>query len=574
MKMSMKKKLIALVLASSVMGTLVAGCVGGGNGDSGNTTKITVGIIDAGIKDEFVNKMIDRFEEDYKDYSFEDGKTGVTVSVVANDSYAGDTAFGQIPNSEEDVFFTESIYYDKFVKGGVFAEITDIVTSDMEDVGEAGKTIEDKLTDGQKNFLKTSDKYYALPFYEAFSGLYYDADLFAEKQLYFAKGGCPSEFSAYTQANNADKASGSFSAYAFTKNGAKSAGTDGKYGTSDDGLPATYDEFFKLCDEMLGTSVKPLTWPGRHADYINEFATALTMNYEGMEKGYINYTLNGTVDLVDTIDANGNVTTKTETINNKNGYLLYQQPGRYYALDFISRIAKNPNYYNRSAVSGDHYACHEDFLYGRFDSDYDKIGMIIEGSWWYNESDYVFEEMESYGESAYKENRNINIMPFPHPTEDQIGNEQTFVSLKESLAFINAKTTGGALKASKMFLKYAHTNKSLVEFQQTTNIPRAIQFTMTDDELNACLPYGRETYRIHTEENILYPYSTNPLYLSSPTAFIAKDNWNTNTSEGSFKKAVTAFMNTPNLTAKMYFDGLSTYMSKDNWDSIFSAYYN
>ncbi|MFR6640367.1 MAG: hypothetical protein ACLUSP_02670 [Christensenellales bacterium] len=62
------------------------------------------------------------------------------------------------------------------------------------------------------------------------------------------------------------------------------ARTDGKPNTDDDGLPATYDEFFALCDKMKSEGVTPICWNGLAVEYLTDFAKSLAADYDGKQK--------------------------------------------------------------------------------------------------------------------------------------------------------------------------------------------------------------------------------------------------------------------------------------------------
>lgn len=97
--------------------------------------------------------------------------------------------------------------------------------------------------------------YYAIPHYSAYTGIIYDIDLFDENLYYFAKTPTGSALEELFVADNTV---------------ARSAGPDGVEGTDDDGLPATYDEFFKLCEYIKQGAATPLVWTGaNYKDYLN-----------------------------------------------------------------------------------------------------------------------------------------------------------------------------------------------------------------------------------------------------------------------------------------------------------------
>ena len=94
-----------------------------------------------------------------------------------------------------------------------------------------------KLDESQQIALTAKNgSYYALPHYEIYTGLVYDADLFTEKAFYFAKGG------GWTDEDSE-----------------KSCGPDGIYNTYDDGLPSSYEEFYKMMDKMVDEFFEGIT---------------------------------------------------------------------------------------------------------------------------------------------------------------------------------------------------------------------------------------------------------------------------------------------------------------------------
>ena len=136
--------------------------------------------------------------------------------------------------------------------------------------------------------------------------------------------------------------------------------------TCDDGLPATYGDFVKLCDYIVGAGVTPLIWSGEnHADTLGKFMAQLAADFEGSEYA-LNFSFDGTAThLVKSVDASGNVTYKEPTkIQNSNGYELYSSAGRYYAVDFVEKILSKSNYHHDLAfnTTHSHMDAQDDFL--------------------------------------------------------------------------------------------------------------------------------------------------------------------------------------------------------------------
>ncbi|MDR1093915.1 MAG: hypothetical protein LBL66_07185 [Clostridiales bacterium] len=562
------KKWVAAVMTVCVFAAVsLAGCrIPVGDDIDPTKTQVYVMNMYGGLRDNWLQDVKTRFETAYAETSCEQGKKGVQVQ-IDNTGYTGTNLLVNMADLPNEVFFTEGVFYYQFIQRNFFADITDMVREPLAAYGEE-RSIEDKLSADNKEYFETGDgKYFALPFYEAYSSIAYDIDLFEEKSFYLAKNGAPSE---------ALQQGGVFTAYKFTAFGDKSAGPDGVYGTGDDGLPATYDEFFAMCDKMAEGGVRPIVWPGGHQDYLNEMATMLAADYEGAEKMKVNYTLNGDgVDIVTFFSGDTPVTTPVD-IRNGNGYLMYNQPGRYYALDFVKRIVSG-GYYDPDSFSSatTQMNAQEDFLYGRFSSKKRKVAMIADGTWWQNEASDIYSLMEEqYGPDASKSARRIGLMPLPKATAGKIGSEPVYLTTKHCAGFVNATATGDKLAVAKKFLQFVHTDESLARFTQIVNMPKPYNYDMTEAQLAEMTLYGRALYEAHAAGNVVCSYSTNPIFLSSPSDFAASNCWNTQTPYGPYKIISNAFYNESRLTARAYFDGLLTAHSQSAWQTLYGGYFS
>lgn len=198
----MKKKV--LIMAAGTIVTLVlAGCGGttvrpgdsassAEESDSGGAAKssLTIATYDGGVGSDWIKEAATRFEKKYAETSFEEGKKGVNVRVLANKAYNGVTLISS--SLTADLYYTEDVSYFEHINKGNFADITDIVTTPLTEFGETG-TIKDKLDTQYAKYLTAKDgKYYAIPFYDGIYGIIYDVDLFTEKNFFFAADGASS----------------------------------------------------------------------------------------------------------------------------------------------------------------------------------------------------------------------------------------------------------------------------------------------------------------------------------------------------------------------------------------------
>lgn len=553
----MNKKVVKLTSALMVFpmaATMFIACDRGGN-ESGSThtpvegaVNIDVLTFEGGVGTDWLDNAIERFEALYENKEWASGLKGINVIPKA-DNKSGADVLSQIRNDKYEVYFTEEVYYNDFVSANVLADITDVVTGDLSAYGE-DKSIEDKMNDNLKNYLMVNEKYYAVPFWEGYSVLAYDVDLFEAKGFYYKNDG------TFVAPN-------SFTNGKYTGAGTLSNGPDGKSGTADDGLPATYSEFFALCDYMYkNCSVTPMIWPGAHQDYMNEFANQLWADYEGYERMLMNYTFTGTDDsLVDTVSDSGEITYKEPTDISSDYTLLNRQAGKYYALSFIEGIMDNlSSYAPQNIMSGSmsHIDCADYFLKGKYYSQLDTIAMMVNGCWWQNEAKDTFQELElSVGEQASMENRRIGILPLPKATTNNPGGMTVQVQ-KSAFAFVNGNITDSeVLEAAKMFLQFCCTNASLVDFQRISGLSWALDYTMTAEELAECTHYAQATYNIHQTASRVYPYSKHEKYISKTSIIMSnKTPWTTSFDSKTYNMPTTAFYNNSGLTAKKYFEGL------------------
>ena len=351
-------------------------------------TQLRIEYFNGGVGSEWLTKVAERFEAEYANEPFEEGKLGVEIILGPSES----TDYTAISKSPYNLFFTENIDYFRYAAQGSFLEISDIVRETTLP-GET-VTLEQKLSDIHRTSLTALDgNYYAVPHYEFFHSAMYDADLFETYGLFYA--------------DDRDNGNGGF-----VKNSSerRSAGPDGIYETGDDGMPVTYDEFFALCDYMLSAyNITPFVWTGESSGYILKFISALAANYGGAEDWYANYSFGGQAKIISDYDT---LEESTVQITPNNGYLLSAQAGKYYALRFLERMLSNSGYYHGDSISRtySHVEAQEDFIYSKLENE--PIAMIIEGSFWENEAAPIFQRsIQDKGDAA--KNRKFGIMSLP-----------------------------------------------------------------------------------------------------------------------------------------------------------------
>lgn len=556
---NMKKQIIGLALSA----TMLASCTGIAacgrtridDGDDGTKTVLTVANYAGGFGEQWIVEMKNKFEEKYAETEFEPGKKGAVIK-ISQQHDGGTQYFSKVDASPEEVFFIEDVDYAAWVNKNKMLDITDVVNAaDTSD----GKTILSKLNDEQKSFYDMDGKYYALPHHDHQTGLIYDVDLFTDEGLFYAKNGAPSE-AEFT------------GTVKFTGGENRSAGPDGQYGTADDGLPATYDEFYALCDYMTDKNsdvdIKPILWSGTNKqDYIDWLLAELTADYEGREQLRLNYTFDGTAKNLIEIDKSGNVTALPETtITSENGYMIYKSAGRYNALKFLEKIVKSSAWYDYSKNFGtlSQTEAQYQFLLGATGLAETRFAILADGCWWENEATTSFDRLvDMKGEAYSKASRNFAFMPLPKATVDKIGERFTIATTDVTTAFIKSTIKESKVKLAKEFLKFCYAEEQLQTFNKVSGSPASVDYTLGSEDYAALSSYAKSLYDVR--KNVVSPYSQNPIYVNN---YGSLKLISTFTAGGD--RAVNSLKD---MTAEQFFRNLYAMKSEASWTQSYSKYF-
>lgn len=500
-------KVISMLCVLTVSAPMVA-C--GGSGDKGNAAvdktkaQLYVSNYDGGIGSDWLrDEVIPRFQEEFAEKEFIPGTKGVQVWVTPHRKGLADIG-PKLSTAKEEIYFLEDVNYYQGIAEGYFLDITDIVTQPLTAYGET-QSIEDKLYEDQVEFYKAPNgKYYGLPHSQSPTLLTYDADLFEENGLYFGADGKLGKKSTDALSN----------------------GPDGKPNTYDDGMPATYAQFFELCERMTKRGIAPMIWSGAYPFYSTDFSIGLRADFEGAEAG-LAYSFEGTATHLVAFDENGkamidkdgNITYRDPVeITVENGYEVFTSAGYYYAYSFMETIYKNHYYSDYSFNEGvSHEGAQDYFLLANKDNDMEDIGMIVEGVYWVNEAKQTFKDMASYPNSSLQE-RNLKIMPMPKATEAQIGETPTFMDSLNHLAFISAYIDEEKEELAKTFLQYCETQKSLENFLLNTNLTRCynVDYSKVYDSLS---PYTKSLLDTFENARYFFPASSKEIFQKNYNEF-------------------------------------------------------
>lgn len=556
------KKLIAILLAMCVVLGCTA-CTPGGEVPDLTKTVVYVSHFNGGYGSEWIREMEKDFEEKYDGYSFEEGKSGVDI-YIKNHKTLGSKL--DILADDNYVYFLEDVDYKTKIDTGAILDITDVVDGSFDintamndntlpDVDESEKKIIDKFTDIQKDALNVGGSYYTIPHYEGYYGLTYDHDLFEKKSLYIDNRG-----------NVGAKKS----------DGAEylSKGPDGISGTYDDGLPATYEEFFELCEVLYTSNITPVIWSGEYQFYITNTINALITDYNGYENEKLFYNYEGTTDkYIVGWEADGTPKLGEKEIGLSTGYEVFKQAGYYYGLSFLKTLvsSKNGGYMYKSNFTDGytHTMAQNQFLLNNKNGEQD-IAMLADGIWWANEARGMFDQMELTYDKAGMYDRDLRFMPLPKATDDEVGKGLTLLESQKSFMMIRSDIPEKYVPICKLFLQFCNTQENLEEWNVQSNTPKALQYEISEANFKRLTPFAQSILTMKNDENtkVIYQLSTQPLFADNMTLFKKHESL----AYGAYEAPSNALYGNKTLTAKDYYEGLAKSWAA-KWENSFGRYW-
>lgn len=547
-------KILAVAMSVVTIFAVFAACVGtpGPDDEPIDNTKsqLRVHSFDGGVGSDWLRELKPKFEEAFAGESFETGKTGVQILITSDQTYYNATT---IKTSPINVFFLEAGSSVDLSSSGAALKVTDVVTDTS-----YGDSIESRMTDRQKGALGYNNDYYVIPHYEFYGGLAYDIDVFDEKKLYMS--------STAGQWTNLD--------------GSKSLGPDGKANTSDDGLPATYEEFYALCDRMVRQGVTPFMSSG-NSDYANYLLQALFVNYAGADGAYYNVSFDSGEKTTEIVTGfNGDVVvTEEKKITPETGYLLSQQAGKYYALSFLEKVLSSDSWKNETSFASTttHSEAQEEFILGYLENN--PYGFLLDGAYWYNEA--VKSGAVGRASAVYDdvESRRFGWMSLPRFVSGTVteGN-QVLADLAYSYCVINGNLAENETVAhiAKEFVKFAYKEDNLQAFTAKTGVMRGLEYKLTDEQVASMSVFNQTMYNLRKDADVVQPVSASEIFVNNQAAFswnIGKDFWASTINNSEVKYPFTVLkQGSSHKSAKEYFEGMK--ITQEKWNSSYGKYFD
>lgn len=547
-------KMSVLILTLIMVIPVLTGCPNHIPGFDPTKTQLYIYNYDGGIGTEWLERLKAKFEEKYKGESFEPGKTGVEIIIRRTKDDPSDT----IGEDYNEIFFAEGVNYNDLIVQKRLLDISDIVTETLP--GET-ESIEEKLSPEKLSALTALDgKHYVLPHYEIYSGLTYDVDLFENKKLYFNING---GYTNYAQSYNEDP-----------ELSLLSAGPDGIKGTFDDGLPATYEQFVKLCRDMYSMhNITPFAFTGAFAKYTNKLMGALWAQYNGAKELMYNFTFDSGSDTTQVITGfnNDEPILENVTVSPETGYKASWQAGKYYALWFIEQIVNNSWYDLYCAQkTTSHMDTQRYYVFSNLEKKVPPVAMLIEGSYWYNEAKNAIKSAETSYPKA--RGRKFAWMPLPGVFSGEVnetnGVKNVVYDSLLSFAFINAniKDNPNKVRLAKLFLQYCYKDENLQDFTVTTGVAKGVDYELTQQQYDSLNYYFKSLYDVKQNSDIVFPFSDSEIFVQHTADFSFSESifFSTINSKQYTNLYAALIDKSVNVTAKDYFNG--TKILKSNWD--------
>lgn len=581
---SMKKKLTAYLLAA-ILTVATIGFVGCAPQNDyseeidESRTQIYVYNFYSGFGADWLVSAKRQFETLYADYKgvnadgSENGKVGVQIIMDNKKDYFNST--GSIKNNANEVFFTEYTYMYNIKSDNTLLDITDWLTTPWVNAPSAeyrdARTVAEKMNAVQRAYYTANydgstetgestngytvanddRRYLAVPHYEAYEGIVYNIDLWNKYGFYFSESG--KTLDRDTQMHDG----------IFTDDLTdRTAGPDGIAGTSDDGMPATYEDFYYLCDFIVQNQCSPIKWSGEHYDtYVGGLYNALVADYDGDDMR-LSYTLNGTAKTL--VESDGVTPLADQSITPDTARKIANLKGRYEALKFIERLVRTSDWHAPDAFnnSDSHLDAQTTFLRSEYASDIKPIAMLVDGTWWESEATGAFEQIARDIPGAKpKAERNFGWLPLPKADASRIG-KQTHFDPIQGVTFVNANVPTEKKYIIEQFVRFMYSDKMLSEFTRITSAVKALDYTINESDKSQMSTFATNLWKSREEaKEVLYPICNERLFAGNTASFGRNYLMCVEYGGTTYNYCTQAYKQNKSLTALQAFQGMITYQA-------------
>ncbi len=504
------QKIAALSLAGLLSCSGLAACGGDGGGSKGGKTELKIKVFNGGLGYAWLQELANNFEEQFKNVSFETGKTGVKIAFTPDKDFAELAVKMKTGADMHDIYYTSDSNFLNFMDEGVAYDVTDIMTADVYDndgkvkLNSAGdgwatqsKSIADRIsvehTAERLNVGTEAPKYFALPFDDSTAGIIVDWDLFKE-------------------------------------NGWND-------GSGIDGMPGTMQEFYDLLDEIRGANCSAFIY-GTGVQYTRVLQYAVMAQVDGTETYYDLFS-----DYEGYYDFNGDGDTEDEGeyITPATAYKILDTRGYKAAVEMADTLFR-PNaagkvFYDNAVANGVEFGVAQMNFVSSIMTE-QPIAMIFEGEWWENEARATFDSMgDIIPEYGYGK-REFRMMPIP--TFDSTNENQRYTLgawTGGACTIVNEKTVGNnsdLQKLVELWLQYQYSVEGLKCFSRHTGATLPLEYDMTDKELEDLTPFARDLFKLRRDPRVEVIYGGSSIQEEKIRKGAAQLSFNTQVSTGRF----------------------------------------
>ena len=112
------------------------------------------------------------------------------------------------------------------------------------------------------------------------------------------------------------------------------------------------------------------------------------------------------------------------------------------------------------------------------------------------------------------------------------------------------------------------TSISLRSFSATV---KALKYTLSDTNYNLLTNFGKSVYDLHHSSDVVYPYSSEAIYLDNQSALSIHNSYGTKIGDKEETHPITYFRSGKDNNAIDYFNGMQDY-NENRWERVFGGY--